>query len=79
MGNKAAFFDFHRDTDSNNLPSDDNVATDFTLVASCAFSDKTEEAKIREIKADQVREFIAAEKNQPLSIKQKFLNFIGLN
>jgi len=79
MGNKAAFFDFHRDKDSKTLSSDDIVVTDFTLVASCAFSDKTEEAKIREIKADQVREYIAAEKTRPLSIKQKILNFIGLN
>ena len=79
MGNKAAFFDFHRDKDSKILSSDDSVVTDFTLIASCAFSDETEEAKHHKIKADQVREFIAAEKNRPLSIKQKILNFIGLN
>jgi hypothetical protein len=79
MGNKVAFFDFHRDKDSKITASDDSVVTDFTLIASCAFPDKTEEAKIREIKADQVREFITAEKNRPLSIKQKILNFIGLN
>ena len=79
MGNKAAFFDFHRDIDSKISSPDDNVVTDFTMVVSCAFSDKTEEAKIREIKADQVREFIATEKNRPLSIKQKILNFIDLN
>jgi hypothetical protein len=78
MDNKVAFFDFHRDKHSKIPASDDSVVTDFTLIASCAFSDKTEEAKIREIKADQVREFIAAEKNRPLSIKQKILNFIGL-
>ncbi len=79
MDNKVAFFDFHRDKHSKNPASDDSVVTDFTQVASCAFSDETEEAKHRKIKADQVRVFIDAEKNRPLSIKQKILNFIGLN
>ena len=79
MDNKAAFFDFHRDTDLKTPISDDNVVTDFTLVASCTVSDETEEANHRKIKADQVREFIDVEKNRPMSIKQKILNLIGLN
>jgi hypothetical protein len=77
MDNKVDFFDFHRDTNSKISASDNSVVTDFTLIASCAYSDETEEAKGRKIKADQVRKFIDTEKNRPLSIKQKFLNFIS--
>ena len=59
MNNKPAFFDFHRDKDSVNQTSEE---TDFTEVVCCVLPDKTEEAKNRKIKADQVREFIAAKK-----------------
>ena len=78
MNNKPAFFDFHRDNDLEIPSSEDAVITDFTVVASCAFSDNSEEAKNRKTKAGQVREFIAAEKNRPFSIKQKILDFISL-
>jgi hypothetical protein len=77
MDNKASFSDFHRDADSNHLTSEDTVETDFTLVASCALPDKTGKAKNREIKAELVREYIAAGKNQPLSIKQKILKLLS--
>ena len=78
MNNKPAFFDFHRDNDLETPSLEDAVITDFTVVASCVFSDESEEAKNRKIKAGQVREFIAAGKNRTLSIKQKILDFISL-
>ena len=78
MNNKPAFFDFHQDHDLEIRSSENSVTTDFTLVASCIFSDESKETKIRKTKADQVREFIAAGKNSPLSIKQKILDFISL-
>lgn len=77
MDNKASLSDFHRDTDSNHLTSEDTVETDYTLVASCVLPDKTGETKNREIKSEQVREYIAAEKNQPLSVKQKILKLLS--
>lgn len=79
MDNKAAFFDFHRDEDLKTPASDDSDITDFTVVASCAYPDETEETKDRKIKANLVREYIATGKNRPLSIKQKILNLIGSN
>ena len=78
MNNKPAFFDFHRDNDLEIPSTEDSVITDFTVVASCVFSDESEETKNRRIKAGQVREFIAAGKNRPFSIKQKILDFISL-
>ena len=78
MDNKTAFFDFHRENDLENRSAEDAVVTDFTQVASCVFSDNSEEAKKHKIRAGQVREFIATGKNRPLSIKQKFLNFLSL-
>ena len=77
MDNKAAFFDFHRDNKLEIPSSEDPVVTDFTVVASCVIPDKSEEAIKRKIKADQVREYIAAGKNRSLSIWQKILNFIS--
>jgi len=47
------------------------------VVTSCIVPDESDDAKKRKIKADQVREYIATEKNRPLSIKQKILNFIS--
>ncbi len=76
MDNKAPAIDLDQNKDSVNQGSDETVQTDFTLIASCAFPDTTRDAKNREIKADQAREFIAAIKNSPLSLKQKILNFI---
>jgi hypothetical protein len=81
--NKPAFLDFHRDKDSDVSVSDQTSETDYTLLASYISADKSEDAKNREIKAGQVREYIAAEKNKPLpvkqiSIKQKLLNLLGL-
>ncbi len=77
MDNKAAFFDFHRNNDLEIPPPEDAVVTDFTVVSSCIVPDESEEAVKRKIKSDQVREYIATEKNRPLSIKQKILNFIS--
>jgi hypothetical protein len=77
MNNKAAFFDFHRDNNLEISSSEDAVVTDFTVVASCVVPDESDETKKREIKAEQVREYIAAEKTRPLSIKQRILNFIS--
>ncbi len=76
MDNKATVIDLDQNKDSVNQSPDETVQTDFTLVASCAFADKTEESKNREIKANQVREYIIAKKNSPLSLKQKILNLI---
>ncbi len=76
MDNKATSIDLDQNKDSVNQSPDETVQTDFTLVASCAFADKTAETKDREIKANQVREFIIAKKNSPLSLKQKILNLI---
>ena len=81
--NKPAFFDFHRDNDSDVSVSDQTSETDYTLVASCISPDESEEAKNREFKADQVRKYITAEKKRPsaveqISIKQKLLNLLGL-
>lgn len=78
MDNKAAFFDFHRGNDLENSAPEDAVVTDFTLVSSCVLADESEEAKIRKIKAEQVREFLSTEKKRPSSIKQKMLNFFSL-
>ena len=78
MDNKPTVTDSQRDDDLNDPASDQSVATDFTLVASCILPDNSEEAENRKIKSDQVREYIAAEKNRPLSIKQKLLNLLGL-
>jgi len=77
MDNKATFFDFHRNNDLEIPSPEDTVVTDFTVVTSCVVPDESEEAIRSKIKADQVREYIATEKNRPLSIKQKFLNFIS--
>ncbi len=78
MDNKTAFFDFHRENDLENRSAEDAVITDFTQVASCVFSDNSEETKKHKIRTGQVREFIAKGKNCPLSIKQKILNFLSL-
>ena len=77
MDNKAAFFDFHRNNDLETPSPEDAVVTDFTVVTSCIVPDESDDAKKRKIKADQVREYIATEKNRPLSIKQRILNFIS--
>ncbi|MHC4221912.1 MAG: hypothetical protein ACYST9_05780 [Planctomycetota bacterium] len=77
MNNKAAFFDFHRNSELETQSSEDAAITDFTVVTSCVVPDESEDAVKRKIKADQVREYIAAGKNHPLSLKQKFLNFIN--
>ncbi len=76
MDNKATGIDLDQNKDSVNQSPDDTVQTDFTLVASCAFPDKSEESKNRNVKANHVREFIIAKKNSPLSLKQKILNLI---
>ncbi len=76
MDNKTSVIDLDKKNDSVSQSPDDTVQTDFTLVASCAFPDKSEESKNREIKANHVREFIIAKKNSPLSLKQKILNLI---
>ncbi len=76
MDNKATVIDPDQNNDSVSQSPDENVQTDFTLVASCAFADKTEESKKRNIRANQVREFIIGKKNSPLSLKQKILNLI---
>ncbi len=76
MDKKAPVIDLNQNKDSVNQSPDVTVQTDFTLVASCAFADETEESKNREIKANHVREFIIAKKNSPLSLKQKILNLI---
>lgn len=76
MDNKATVIDLDQDKDPVNQSPDETVQTDFTLVASCAFPDKTEESKNRKVKANHVREFIIAKKNSPLSLKQKILNLI---
>ncbi len=76
MDNKATVIDLDQDKDPVNQSPDETVQTDFTLVASCAFADKSEEFKSRKVKANHVREFIIAKKNSPLSLKQKILNLI---
>ncbi len=78
MDNKPTITDSQRDDDLNNPASDQSVVTDFTLIASCILPDNSEEAENQKIKSDQVREYIAAEKNRPLPIKQKLLNLLGL-
>ncbi len=55
MDNKATVIDLDKKNNSVSQSPDDTVQTDFTLVASCAFPDKTEESKNREIKANHVR------------------------
>ncbi len=54
MDNKATVIDLEQNKESVNQSPDETVQTDFTLVASCAFADKTEETKDREIKANHV-------------------------
>ncbi len=76
MDTKATAIDLDQNKDSVNQGSDETVQTDFTLIASCAFPDTTEETEEREIKADQAREFIASIRNSSLSLKQKILNLI---
>ena len=76
MDNKATVIDLDQDKDPVNQSPDETVQTDFTLVASCPFPDKSEESKSRKVKANHVREFIIAKKNSPLSLKQKILNLI---
>lgn len=76
MDNKATVIDPDQNNDSVSQSPDETVQTDFTLVASCAFPDKTEESKNRNLKANHVREFIIAKKNSPLSLKQKILTLI---
>jgi len=76
MDNKATAKDLDQNKDSVNQSPDETVQTDFTLVASCAFPDNTDEAKDRKTKANHVRDFIIAKKNSPLSLKQKILNLI---
>ena len=76
MDNKATVIDLDQDKDPVNQSPDETVQTDFTLVASCAFADKSEESKSLKVKANQVREFIITKKNSPLSLKQKILNLI---
>ena len=76
MDNKAPAIDLDQNKESVNQGSDETVQTDFTLIASCAFPDTTGEAGKRQIKTDQAREFIAAIKNSPLSLKQKILNLM---
>ena len=76
MDKKAPVIDLNQNKDSVNQSPDVTVQTDFTLVASCAFPDKSEESKSRDVKANQVREYIIAQKNSPLSLKQKILNLI---
>ncbi len=78
MDNKATVIDLDQNKDSVKQSPDETVQTDFTLVASCAFADKSEESKNRNVKANQVREFIIAKKNSSLSLKQKILNLIQL-
>jgi hypothetical protein len=76
MDHKVTAIDLDQNKASANQSPDETVQTDFTLVASCAFADKSEESKNRNVKANQVREFIIAKKNSPLSLKQKILNLI---
>ena len=76
MDNKATVIDLDQNKDSVCQSPDETVQTDFTLVASCPFPDKSEESKNRNVKANHVREFIIAKKNRPLSLKQKILNLI---
>jgi hypothetical protein len=76
MDNKATIIDLDQNKDLVNQSPDETVQTDFTLVASCPFPDKSEESKNRNVKANHVREFIIAKKNSPLSLKQKILNLI---
>ena len=76
MDNKATVIDLDQGKDSVNQSPDETVQTDFTLVASCAFPDKSEGSKSLKVKANHVREFIIAKKNSPLSLKQKILNLI---
>ncbi|MCZ6883441.1 MAG: hypothetical protein O7F15_10650 [Gammaproteobacteria bacterium] len=76
MDNKATIIDLDQNKDLVNQSPDETVQTDFTLVASCPFPDKSEESKNRNVKANHVREFIIAKKNGPLSLKQKILNLI---
>ena len=78
MDNKPTVTNSQPDYDLNESASDQSVVTDYTLVASCILLDNSDEAENRKIKSDQVREYIAAEKNRPLSIKQKLLNLLGL-
>ena len=78
MDNKLTVTESQRDNELNNPASDQSVVTDFTLVASCIWPDNSEEAEERKIRSDQVREYIAAEKYRPLSIKQKLLNLLGV-
>ncbi len=78
MDNKATVIDLDQDKDPVNQSPDEAMQTDFTLVASCAFPDKSEESKSCMVKANHVREFIIAKKNSPLSLKQKILNLIQL-
>jgi len=76
MDNKATVIDLDQNNNSVSQSPDETVQTDFTLVASCAFADMTEESKSRKVKANHVREFIIAKDNSPLSLKQKILNLI---
>jgi hypothetical protein len=78
MDKKPEFLDFHRDDDSDDSISDQTSETDYTALASYISPDTSEENKNRKIKAEQVREYITAEKKRPLSIKQKLLNLLGL-
>ena len=78
MDDKPAFFDFHRNENTDIPASERTSETDYTEVASCIFPDESKEAKNREIKAEKVREYIASEKYQPLSIGQKILRLLGL-
>ena len=76
MDNKATIIDLDQNKDSVNQSPDETVQTDFTLVASCAFPDKTEESKKRNIKGKSCQGIYYCKKNSPLSLKQKILNFI---
>ena len=79
MDNKPAFLDFYRNQGNDTPASEQTAETDYTLVASCILPDKSEEAKNSRIKAEKVRAYIDAGKNQPLSIKQKILHLLGFS
>ncbi len=78
MNDNGALAEYEAESESARAVPDDTQNTDFTQVASCAFTDEPEKPGSRQARADLINDSIAAEEEQPFSLKHFFSRLLGL-
>jgi len=78
MNDNRALAEFETESESAQLVSDDTQNTDFTQVASCAFTDESEKPDDRQARADLINESMAANEDRSFSLGHFFSRLLGL-